>query len=68
VGEHYMKVSEARAYIKERYGVTWSGAWVRKLVEKGTLRGVRPGGGKGWLYVSRESIDERFQGSEPYPS
>lgn len=60
VGEHYMRVTEARVYIKERYGVSWTGYWIRKLCNRGTLRAVRPGGGKGWLYVSRESIDERF--------
>ena len=49
-----MRVTDARTYTKERYGVSWSGSWIRKLVEKGTLRGVRQGGGKGWLYVSRE--------------
>ncbi len=55
-----MRVSDAREYIAERYGVTWSGWWIRQLCNRGTLRAVRPGGPKGWLYVSRESIDERF--------
>lgn len=60
MGEHLLRVSEAQAYILETYGVSWSGWWIRKLCNRGTLRSVRPGGGRGWLYVSRESIDERF--------
>lgn len=60
MGEHYLKVSEARKYIKERYGVDWSGVWLRTLAHRGLFRFVRPGGPKGYLYISRESIDERF--------
>jgi len=60
-----MKVSEAQAYIQEKYGVSWSGWWIRKLCGRGTLRAVRPGGARGWLYVSRESIDERFSLGAP---
>lgn len=55
-----MKVTEARAYIKERYGIDWTGQWLRKLALRGAFRYVRPGGPKGHIYISRESIDERF--------
>jgi hypothetical protein len=60
VDEQLLSVTDARAYILERYGVSWSGWWIRKLCNRGTLRSVRPGGGRGWLYVSKQSIDERF--------
>lgn len=61
VADRYMRVSEARTYIKDRYNVSWTGYWIRKLCNRGTLRAIRPGGENGWLYVSRESIDERFR-------
>lgn len=60
MGERLMRVSEARIYIKDTYGVSWSGWWIRQLCNRGTLRCARPGGPRGWLYVSKESIDERF--------
>lgn len=58
--EQLLSVSDAKVYILERYGVSWSGWWIRQLCIRGTLRSVRPGGGRGWLYVSKQSIDERF--------
>jgi len=61
VDEQLLSITQARAYILERYGVTWSGWWIRKLCNRGVLRSVRPGASKrGWLYVSKASIDERF--------
>jgi hypothetical protein len=59
--ERYMRLSEARDYIRERYGVQWTVEWLRRLCLGGTLRYVRPGAGRGWIYVSRDSIDERFR-------
>jgi hypothetical protein len=55
-----MRVTEAQVYIRERYGISWTGQWVRKMAHRGAFRFVRPGGDKGYLYISRESIDERF--------
>jgi hypothetical protein len=60
VDEQLLSITQARAYILEEYGVSWSGWWIRQLCIRGTLRSVRPGGGRGWLYVSKQSIDERF--------
>lgn len=60
MGEHYLRVTEARAYIKERYNVDWTGQWLRQLAHRGVFRYVRPGGPRGHIYISRESIDARF--------
>ena len=59
--EQLLSVTDARAYILERYGVTWSGVWIRKLCNRGVLRAYRPGASdRGWLQISKASIDERF--------
>lgn len=60
MGDTLMSVTDARAYILQQYGVSWSGWWIRKLCARGILRAVRPGGERGWVYVSQHSIDERF--------
>lgn len=61
MGEHLLRVSEAREYIKERYGISYSDTWVKDAYKGGRIRGVRPGGPRGWIFVSRESIDELFK-------
>ena len=68
VGDHFLRVSEARVYIKERYGISYSDTWIKQLVKRKLIRGVRPGGPRGWIYVSRESIDALFLSADPFPS
>jgi len=52
-----MALGEAEEYLLDRYGLTWSRSYIRKLIRSGSLRGVQPGGSGGWWYVTRESID-----------
>lgn len=56
--DHYLQMGEAQTYMSRRYGITWSRPHIVKLVKRGQLRAVQPGGFGGWWYISRESIDE----------
>ena len=64
MADKYMRLSEAREYIRRQYGVDWTVEWIRRLCLGGTFRYVRPGGPRGWIYVSQRSIDERFSQPE----
>lgn len=58
MGEHYLQMGKAQAYMSRRYNITWSRPYIVKLVSRGQLRAIQPGGSGGWWYISRESIDE----------
>jgi len=60
MADKYMRLSEARRYIRERYGVELSTEWLRRMCHDGELRCVQPAGPRGWLFVSQASLDERF--------
>lgn len=53
-----MTLGDAEKYLQEHYGLSWSRSYMRKLIREGVLRGVQPGGERGWWYVTRESIDD----------
>ena len=57
MGEHLLQMGEAQKYLREQYAVSWSRPFITKLIHEGKLRGVQPGGDRGWWYISRESID-----------
>ena len=65
MGDHYMQMGEAQKYMRERYGIAWSRPHVVKLIGRGQLHGVQPGGAGGWWYISRESIDRLLASPEP---
>ena len=58
MGDHFIPMGDAEKYLLERYGLTWSRSYIRKLIREGKLRGVQPTGQGGWWYLTRESIDE----------
>jgi hypothetical protein len=60
MGVHLLTVAQARAYLRDEYGVTWSGVYIRRLARDGKLDGRQPSGPYGHWLISRESIDELF--------
>lgn len=58
--EPFLSVSDTRKYIREKFGVSWTGYWIRVQCKRGNLRFIQPGGDRGWIYVEKASIDERF--------